>query len=76
MQFIDLTTRNKLIGDKINTRIQKVMEHGQYILGPEVQELEKTWQSTQVQSIALAFQVEQILFLSLLWHSVLGQGMR
>ena len=41
MQFIDLTTRNKLIGDKINNSIQKVMEHGQYILGPEVQELEK-----------------------------------
>ena len=40
MQFIDLKTRHKLIGDKINARIQKVMDHGQFILGPEVSELE------------------------------------
>ena len=41
MQFIDLKTRHKLIGDKINASIQKVMEHGQFILGPEVRELEQ-----------------------------------
>ena len=41
MQFIDLKTRHKLIGDKINARIQKVMGHGQFILGPEVRELEQ-----------------------------------
>tara|TARA_B100002019_G_scaffold240306_1_gene215946 strand:+ start:314 stop:1417 length:1104 start_codon:yes stop_codon:yes gene_type:complete len=41
MQFIDLKFRHNLIGDKINARIQKVMEHGQFILGPEVQELEQ-----------------------------------
>jgi UDP-2-acetamido-2-deoxy-ribo-hexuluronate aminotransferase len=41
MQFIDLKTRHKLIGDKINSRIQKVMDHGQFILGPEVRELEQ-----------------------------------
>ena len=41
MQFIDLKTRHQLIGDKINARIQKVMEHGQYILGPEVREVEQ-----------------------------------
>jgi UDP-2-acetamido-2-deoxy-ribo-hexuluronate aminotransferase len=41
MQFIDLKTRHKLIGDKINARIQKVMEHGQFILGPEIRELEQ-----------------------------------
>ena len=41
MQFIDLKTRHKLIGDKINARIQKVMDHGQFILGPEVRELEQ-----------------------------------
>lgn len=41
MQFIDLKSRHKLIGDKINSRIQKVMEHGQYILGPEIKELEE-----------------------------------
>ena len=41
MQFIDLKTRHQLIGDKINTRIQQVMEHGQFILGPEVHEVEE-----------------------------------
>ena len=41
MQFIDLKSRHKLIGDKINARIQKVMDHGQFILGPEVRELEQ-----------------------------------
>ena len=41
MQFIDLKTRHKLIGNKINARIQKVMDHGQFILGPEVVELEQ-----------------------------------
>jgi len=41
MQFIDLKTRHQLIGDKINGRIQKVMEHGQFILGPEVREVEE-----------------------------------
>ena len=41
MQFIDLKSRHKLIGDKINARIQKVMAHGQFILGPEVQEIEQ-----------------------------------
>ena len=41
MHFIDLKTRHQLIGDKINARIQKVMDHGQFILGPEVREVEK-----------------------------------
>ncbi len=41
MQFIDLKSRHRLIGDKINARIQKVMDHGQFILGPEVRELEQ-----------------------------------
>ena len=41
MEFIDLKSRHKLIGDKINARTQKVMDHGQFILGPEVRELEQ-----------------------------------
>ena len=41
MQFIDLKYRHQLIGNKINARIQKVMEHGQFILGPEVREVEE-----------------------------------
>lgn len=41
MQFIDLKSRHTLTGEKINARIQTVMEHGQFILGPEVKELEQ-----------------------------------
>ena len=41
MQFIDLKSRHLLIKDQINARIQAVMEHGQFILGPEVRELEQ-----------------------------------
>ena len=38
--FIDLNAQQKLIRDKIVKRIEKVLDHGQYILGPEVKELE------------------------------------
>jgi UDP-2-acetamido-2-deoxy-ribo-hexuluronate aminotransferase len=41
MQFIDLKSRHQLIGGKINARIQAVMQHGQFILGPEVTEIEE-----------------------------------
>jgi UDP-2-acetamido-2-deoxy-ribo-hexuluronate aminotransferase len=41
MQFIDLKSRHQLIEGKINARIQKVMKHGQFILGPEVSEVEE-----------------------------------
>ena len=39
--FIDLKAQQKLIRDKIDERIKTVLDHGQYILGPEVKELEK-----------------------------------
>lgn len=41
MQFIDLEAQYRHLKDKINYRIQKVLDHGQYIMGPEVQELEQ-----------------------------------
>ena len=41
MQFIDLAAQQARIKDKIDAGIQKVLAHGQYILGPEVAELEK-----------------------------------
>ncbi len=40
MQFIDLKAQQELIRKKIEKNIQKVLDHGQYILGPEVDELE------------------------------------
>lgn len=41
MQFIDLAAQQDRIRDKINARIDAVLAHGQYILGPEVSELEE-----------------------------------
>lgn len=41
IDFIDLKTQQALIKDKIDLGIQRVLEHGQYILGPEVAELEQ-----------------------------------
>jgi UDP-2-acetamido-2-deoxy-ribo-hexuluronate aminotransferase len=41
MNFIDLVAQQDRIKDKLNANIQKVLSHGQYILGPEVNELEE-----------------------------------
>ncbi|MCJ8168337.1 DegT/DnrJ/EryC1/StrS family aminotransferase [Atopomonas sediminilitoris] len=41
MEFIDLATQQARIKDKIDAGIQRVLAHGQYILGPEVTELEE-----------------------------------
>ena len=38
--FIDLNAQQKLIRNNIDKRIKQVLDHGQYILGPEVKELE------------------------------------
>jgi len=40
MDFIDLKKQQELIRNNIDYRISKVLNHGQYILGPEVKELE------------------------------------
>jgi UDP-2-acetamido-2-deoxy-ribo-hexuluronate aminotransferase len=41
IEFIDLKTQQVLIKEKIDANIQRVLAHGQYILGPEVAELEE-----------------------------------
>ena len=41
MQFIDLKKQQDRIRRKIETRIKAVLNHGKYIMGPEVLELEK-----------------------------------
>ncbi len=41
MDFIDLKTQQKAILPAITERIQQVLAHGQYIMGPEVKELEE-----------------------------------
>ena len=41
IEFIDLKSQQLRIKDKIDAGIQRVLSHGQYILGPEVSELEE-----------------------------------
>ena len=41
MNFIDLQAQYRRIEGDINARIKSVLEHGQYIMGPEVAELEE-----------------------------------
>ncbi len=41
MDFIDLKIQQKIIKEKIDKRINSVLAHGKYIMGPEVDELEQ-----------------------------------
>ena len=41
MDFIDLKTQYRRIKPSVDARIARVLEHGQYVMGPEVAELEK-----------------------------------
>ncbi|MEP7070041.1 MAG: DegT/DnrJ/EryC1/StrS family aminotransferase [Usitatibacter sp.] len=40
IEFHDLKTQYRLMKPRVDARIQKVLDHGQYIMGPEVAELE------------------------------------
>jgi UDP-2-acetamido-2-deoxy-ribo-hexuluronate aminotransferase len=39
--FIDLKTQYRALRDSILERVERVMEHGQFVMGPEVDELEE-----------------------------------
>ena len=41
MDFIDLKTQYRRLKPSVDARISKVLEHGQYVMGPEVGELEQ-----------------------------------
>ncbi len=41
MDFTDLKSQYAALKNEINARIQRVLDHGQYIMGPEVKELEQ-----------------------------------
>lgn len=41
MEFVDLRTQYRHLKPRIDARIQAVLEHGRFILGPEVNELEQ-----------------------------------
>lgn len=42
IEFIDLKAQYTALKESIDTRIQRVLDHSQYIMGPEVRELEET----------------------------------
>src|SRR5213596_2246310 len=41
LAFVDLKSQYAALRETINARIQRVLDHGQYIMGPEVKELEE-----------------------------------
>lgn len=42
MEFIDLKTQYETYKDEIDRRMREVVDHGQFIMGPEIDELEST----------------------------------
>jgi UDP-2-acetamido-2-deoxy-ribo-hexuluronate aminotransferase len=42
IEFIDLKAQYKALKPRIDARMQAVLDHGQFIMGPEVRELEET----------------------------------
>ena len=40
VNFIDLVAQQSVIRDKVDHAISRVLDHGQYIMGPEVKEFE------------------------------------
>jgi len=45
IEFIDLKSQYAALRETIDARIQRVLDHGQYIMGPEVRELEERLES-------------------------------
>jgi UDP-2-acetamido-2-deoxy-ribo-hexuluronate aminotransferase len=41
VEFVDLKAQYRALKQEIDARIQRVLDHGQYIMGPEVRELEE-----------------------------------
>jgi len=71
MKFIDLAAQQKRVRSQIETNIHRVLDHGQYILGPEVAELEKRLATFCDVKYALACASgTDALLLSLLAHDI------
>ena len=45
IQFVDLKAQYQALKSSIDKRVQRVLDHGQYIMGPEVRELEERLES-------------------------------
>jgi len=74
VEFIDLKAQQKLIREKIEGNIKKVLDHGKYIMGPEVYELEKKLSSyTGVKHAISCSSGTNALLMSLMAYNV-GPG--
>ena len=74
MQFIDLKSQYKELKEQIDTNIHKVLDHGQYIMGPEVLELEEKFASyVGVKHCITAASGTDALIMALLAHGI-GSG--
>jgi len=74
MQFIDLKTQQNRIRNKIEKNIKNVLDHGQYIMGPEIAELEdKLGQFSGVKHAVACSSGTDALLLSLMAYGV-GPG--
>lgn len=74
MQFIDLSAQQKRIRNEIEANIRKVLDHGLYIMGPEVNKLEeKLAEFINVKHAVSCASGTDALLLSLLTYNV-GPG--
>ena len=74
MQFIDLGAQQKRIRNSLENNITAVLDHGQYIMGPEIQRLEEKLADYVDTRFALACASgTDALLLALMAHNV-GSG--
>ena len=59
-QFIDLSAQQQVIREKLEAAILKVLDHGQYIMGPEVKDFENSLVNFLEQSMLLPAQMERM----------------
>jgi dTDP-4-amino-4,6-dideoxygalactose transaminase len=72
--FLDLHAQRQYLGDKIPHAIEKVLDHGNYILGPEVIELEEKLRAyTQAEDVITCGNGTDALRLLLMTHKI-GPG--
>jgi len=74
MQFIDLKSQYAALKDKIDKNIHNVLDHGQYVMGPEVYELElKLAEYTNAKHCISCSSGSDALIMALMAHGI-GEG--
>ena len=78
MDFIDLKSQYQRLKKDIDAGIQRVLDHGQYILGPEVAELEEKLadvEAAHAPLLGIAIKSAQNMATALNGTSLLSEGM-